>query len=151
MKSLILALSFVMLGLLPTAHAKDPVFVKCADMDDTNWDEATTINITLRDYDILPEDLTLKACQPYRFVVVNSGEHHHNFYSKNFFQTLMAWTDVGVEALPQDFKALSARTGQPAELLFIPTAVGTFKFKCSDFGHDVLGMKGEIEVVRTLR
>lgn len=147
-------LAVALLGVATTAplFAADAVpnnaeIVKAAD-----WNAMETITIELTEHEFAPRDLKLKAGQPYRLVLKNSGEKDHYYTASEFYQGV-AWRKVqtpkphGGEFKAPYFSAIEVykKTGQ-VELFFVPVRKGTFEVICTIDDHKDKGMTGSITV-----
>ncbi len=145
MKSILSFATVLLMGFSTWSARADVISsVQCSDA--INWDTVTTIEVTLRDFDIRPEHILLKACQPYVFVISNTGDKDHDFYSKSFFANIMLLDD-DAGLVKAEFETLYVSPGLTTRVMFVPTALGEFDYKCSHLGHNLLGMSGTIEVV----
>lgn len=94
-----------------------------------------------------PKHLEFEYCKPYRLQLTKHG--NHTFTAKEFFNSIYIKQPLAGGAAPADFSeiepAASPRDGIP-EILFVPTQLGSFPLKCSEWGHAQLGMRGKIDV-----
>lgn len=117
-----------------------------------NWDKMETITIELDDHSFAPQDLKLKAGQPYKFVIKNVGENDHYYTAEKFFRSV-AWRKVqtpkphGGEVKAPFFTALEAyKDGGVVEAFFVTVNKGTFEVVCTIDDHKDKGMVGTITV-----
>jgi uncharacterized cupredoxin-like copper-binding protein len=122
--------------------------VNCDLQRAANWENATPLVITLRDFDIKPEKIRLRACTPYAMTIKNVGKRHHDFISESFFQNIYVRNRTTGEhmRLAPEIHGTEVMPGEEQSLTFFVSAVGTFKYVCTHFGHSTLGMKGKIKV-----
>lgn len=124
-----------------------PAIVKAA-----NWDAMETVTIELEEFSFAPQDLKLKAGQPYKLVLKNIGEKDHYYTAAEFFKNV-AWRKVqspkphGGEIKAPYFSAVEVYKGGAAlELFFIPVTKGTYEVICTIDDHKDKGMHGTITV-----
>lgn len=129
---------------VPPNHAD---IVKAAD-----WNKMETVTMELSEHEFNPRNLTLKANQPYRLVIRNSGEKDHYYTAAEFFKSV-AWRKVqtprphGGEIKAPYFTAVEAyKKGGSVELFFVPVKKGNFEVICTVEDHKDLGMTGAITV-----
>jgi uncharacterized cupredoxin-like copper-binding protein len=81
-----------------------------------------------KEFSFTPDTLTLKAGQPQKIVLKNTGSIEHDItVSEANFKLVVAATKTGEDTLTID-------------------KAGTYKMFCSVAGHEQAGMKGEITV-----
>jgi uncharacterized cupredoxin-like copper-binding protein len=117
------------------------------------WDKMETVTIELVDHDFLPKDLTLKANQPYRIVIKNTGEKDHYYTAAEFFKDAVAWRKVqtprpgGGEIKAPYFTAVEAyKNGGQVELFIVPVKKGKYEVVCTIDDHKDRGMFGSITI-----
>lgn len=145
-------LALFALAITAPLRAEEPVpnsaeIVKAAD-----WNAMETLTIELSEHDFSPQDLKLKAGQPYRLVLRNSGEKDH-YYSAPEFYKAVAWRKAqsakphGGEFKAPYFSAIEVykKSGQ-VELFFVPVRKGSFEVICTNDDHKDKGMTGSITV-----
>lgn len=117
-----------------------------------NWEKMETITIELDDHSFAPQDLKLKAGQPYKLVLKNVGEKDHYYTSDKFFRSV-AWRKVqtpkphGGEVKAPFFTALEAyKEGGVVEAFFVTVNKGTYEVTCTIEDHKEKGMVGTITV-----
>lgn len=147
-------LAVAVLGLATAAplHAADAVPNSAEIVKAANWETMETITIELTEHEFAPRDLKLKAGQPYRLVLKNSGEKDHYYTASEFYQGV-AWRKVqtakphGGEFKAPYFSAIEVykKTGQ-VELFLVPVKKGTFEVICTIDDHKDKGMTGSITV-----
>ena len=117
-----------------------------------NWDQMQTVTIELSEHDFEPKHLKLKANQPYRLVIKNTGEADHYYTAEKFFKSV-AWRKVmssrphGGEIKAPYFTAIEAfKKGGAVELYFVTVGKGTYEVICTIDDHKEKGMTGSITV-----
>lgn len=86
------------------------------------------IEVTGKEFSFSPSTLTLKAGQPQKIVLKNTGSIEH---------------DLAVSEA--NFK-VSAMPGQSRDKTLTMDKPGTYEFVCTVAGHEPAGMKGQITV-----
>jgi uncharacterized cupredoxin-like copper-binding protein len=124
-----------------------PAIVKAA-----NWDAMETVTVELEDFSYSPQDLKLKAGQPYKLVIKNTGEKDHYYTAVDFFKNV-AWRKVqtpkpnGAEIKAPYFNAIEVyKGGGTAELFFVPVTKGEYEVHCTIDDHKDKGMHGSITI-----
>ena len=100
---------------------------------------AATVSITLSNFHITPAMIHLAAGQPVRLVFTNASGSSHDFTAPAFFAHAAGLTgpvERGEVDLPAH--AVASVTLTPAR--------GTYKAKCTHFGHKLMGMGATIVV-----
>lgn len=113
-----------------------------------DWDKAETVRIELGEFFFKPNDITFKAGQPYKVVLVNTGSVKHEFTAGDFFASV-AWRKAESpesEVKVPYFTEIEVFAGKEVELFFVPVASGTFDLVCEIEGHLEAGMKGTVTV-----
>ena len=98
-----------------------------------------TVSITLSNFHITPAMIHLAAGQPVRLVFTNASGSSHDFTAPAFFAHAAGLTgpvERGEVDLPAH--AVASVTLTPAR--------GTYKAKCTHFGHKLMGMGATIVV-----
>lgn len=133
-------------------QAADPIADSAAIVKAANWDAMETITIELDEHSFTPQDLKLKAGQPYKLVIKNVGEKDHYYTATEFFKSV-AWRKVqtpkpnGGEIKAPYFTAVEAyKNGGVVELFFVTVNKGTFDVVCTIDDHKDQGMHGTITV-----
>ena len=98
-----------------------------------------TVPITVTSFHIAPGAIHLVAGRPVRLVFTNASGAGHDFTAPAFFARAS-----GV-AGPVDHGEVELGGHQSATITLTP-ARGTYKAKCSHFGHKLLGMSATIVV-----
>jgi hypothetical protein len=68
--------------------AQDPPGNSAEIVKAANWDAMETVNVVLSEHDFEPKNLKLKANQPYRLVIKNTGEADHYYTAAEFFKSV---------------------------------------------------------------
>lgn len=134
------------------AGAADPVADAAAIVKAANWDAMETVTVELTEHSFTPQDLKLKAGQPYRLVIKNVGQKDHYYTATEFFKSV-AWRKVqtpkpnGGEIKAPYFTAVEAyKNGGSVELFFVTVNKGEFDVICTIEDHKDQGMYGKIVV-----
>lgn len=98
------------------------------------------VAVTLSNFAFAPNDLHLRAGQPYVLHFVNAGSGGHNFSAKEFF----AAAAYPSGSAPKDGTVELAK-GASTDVALVPAA-GHYKAKCTHFLHATMGMTGTITV-----
>ncbi len=86
--------------------------------------------VTLKGLDTMrfePATITVKANQPVKLTVQNTGQLRHDFKIKGMNEV-----------------SIAADGGKTVSGTFTLTKPGTYEFYCSEAGHEAAGMKGTI-------
>ena len=153
MKSLTLAGALAALfALAATAHAAEPIGNSAEIVKAAKWETMETVTVELSEHDFAPKDLKLKANQPYKLVIKNSGEKDHYYTASEFYKSI-AWRKAqtprphGGEIKAPYFTAVEAyKNGGSVELFFVPVTKGTYEVVCTIDDHKDKGMSGTITV-----
>lgn len=146
------ALSGALLAAPVAAFAADYVANAGDIVKAANWEKMETVTVELDEHSFAPQDLKLKAGQPYKLVINNIGEKDHYYTATEFFKAV-AWRKAqtprpnGGEIKAPYFTAVEAyKDGGVVELFFVPVNKGTFEVVCTIEDHKEQGMKGTITV-----
>lgn len=101
-----------------------------------------TINISLTDYAFAPAAIDLKAGVAYHLHFINGGSKDHDFTAPEFF--------IASQVAPEDQGKISrgkvsVDKGREVDVAIMP-ARGNYKFTCTHFMHNMMGMHGAITV-----
>jgi uncharacterized cupredoxin-like copper-binding protein len=107
-----------------------------------NWTSAKTVAVGLSDFEFTPDHLTLRAGQPVRLMLTNTGSGKHDFSAPAFF----AAASFRVGGTPPIAGKVSLAGNQKAEIDLVPGTPGQYPLDCTEFLHDMLGMTGQITV-----
>jgi uncharacterized cupredoxin-like copper-binding protein len=106
-----------------------------------DWSKALRVDVTMVEYNFVPNHLTFRPDIPYRLHLENRGKELHEFTAPTFFRAVtlrdrhLLWIG-GQEVVVQP--------GASADVDLLPRRPGRFDLKCAD--HDWAGMTGEIIV-----
>ena len=149
---LVLALSGAVLSAPAAVSAADYITDAAAIVKAANWDAMETVTIELEEHSFTPQDLKLKAGQPYKLVIKNVGEKDHYYTATEFFKSV-AWRKVqtpkpqGGEIKAPYFSAIETyKNGGTVELFFVTVNKGEFEVVCTIDDHKEKGMHGTIKV-----
>lgn len=152
MSFLVLALSGTILSSPAVVAAADYITDAAAVVKAANWDAMETVNVELDEHSFTPQNLKLKAGQPYKLVIKNVGEKDHYYTAAEFFKSV-AWRKVqtpkpyGGEIKAPYFSAVEAyKNGGSVELFFVTVNKGQFEVVCTIEDHKEQGMRGTITV-----
>lgn len=98
-----------------------------------------TTFVSLDNFSFAPRPLRLAAGRPVRLQFVNRSGMGHDFTAPKFFRSARMLSG----AAPRGQIELRGRHAAIIELI---PARGRYRVHCSNFGHKLLGMKGEIIV-----
>jgi len=107
-----------------------------------DWTVAKTVTVGLSDFEFTPDHLTLRAGQPVRLLLTNTGSGKHDFSAPAFF----AAASFRVGGTPPVAGKVSLAQNQKAEIDVVPITPGQYPLDCTEFLHDMLGMTGQITV-----
>ena len=117
------------------------------------WDNMQTVTVELIEHDFVPKNLVLKADQPYKVVIKNTGEKDHYYTAPEFFKDAVAWRKLqtpkphGGEIKAPYFTAIEAyKKGGIVELFIVPVKKGKYDVICTIDDHKDQGMFGTITV-----
>lgn len=143
-----LALS-LFLAAAVTAQADDFIkngsdYVKAAD-----WKNMKTVAVTLFEHDYEPKELRLKANQPYKIELINTGENDHYYTAPEFFKSV-AWRKLMVKQnaeIKVDYvNGLEVLKKGQLDLFIVPVNKGVYTVYCTIDDHRQKGMEGKIIV-----
>lgn len=136
----------------PGAGAADYVVDSAAIVKAANWEQMQTLTIELSEHEFDLKDIKLKANQPYRLVVKNTGTLDHYYTAAEFFKSV-AWRKAmtprphGGEIKAPYFNAVEVfKKGGVVELYLVPVKKGSFPVICTIDDHKEKGMFGTITV-----
>lgn len=146
------ALALISLVVALPASAQPAIPDSAAIVSKADWGKMETVTVELIEHDFEPKHLKLKAGQPYRLVIRNTGEKDHYYTAPEFFRSV-AWRKVqtprphGGEVKAPYFTAIEAyKNGGIVELFFVPVTRGTFDVDCTIDDHKEKGMTGSVTV-----
>lgn len=107
---------------------------------------ATTINVTMTDFQFVPNEFTVPAGQEITVSVANSGAVIHNFVIMRYGANAGdAWDDSDT---PNVYWEVEVQPGGSAQTSFTaPTEPGDYEVVCRTPGHIVSGMAAKLHVV----
>jgi uncharacterized cupredoxin-like copper-binding protein len=100
-----------------------------------------TMNVTMIDYEFVPDHLTFRHGVHYRLHLENHGKETHEFTAPTFFAA--AKIDNS-DVLNRDHTEVVMQPGDVKDVFLTPGKPGTYDLRCSD--HDWNGMVGGITV-----
>ncbi len=154
MRASIITLAFSGWAMLASsaATAQDYITNSADIVKAANWETMQTVDVVLSEHDFEPKHLKLRAGQPYRLVIKNTGEADHYYTAAEFFRSI-AWRKMqtprphGGEVKAPYFTAVEAyKKGGTVELFFVPVKKGNFEVICTIEDHKEKGMTGSISV-----
>lgn len=101
---------------------------------------------------VSPPELTLKAGELYRIVVINPSEYDHvvaapALAANGLTTSLLTGTPRVDRPTPEIASGILVQPGQLMEWTFMPLEEGTYKLGCDDPAHAAAGMHATINVV----
>ena len=146
-------LAFSVAALIVTASALAQVPNAADIVKAAKWDTMQTVTVELIEHDFVPKNLVLKADQPYKIVIKNTGEKDHYYTAPEFFKDAVAWRKLqtprphGGELKAPYFTAVEAyKNGGIVELFIVPVKKGKYDVICTIDDHKDQGMFGTITV-----
>lgn len=103
--------------------------------------EPVTVNVTMIDYEFVPNHLTFQHGVRYRLHLENHGKETHEFTAPVFFAA--AKID-NPDALNGEHTEIVMQPGETEDVFLTPDKPGTYDLRCAD--HDWFGMVGGIAV-----
>lgn len=100
---------------------------------------AATVPIALQNFFFAPSTIRLAAGRPVRLLLTNRSGSGHDFTARTFFRAASA-IDGPVRNGSVDL------AGHATVAVTLVPARGTYPFKCTHFGHKIMGMAGTIVV-----
>jgi uncharacterized cupredoxin-like copper-binding protein len=97
------------------------------------------VNIVLTSHRFTPSPIHLSGGVPVRLTIANQSGETHDFYAPEFFH----WSKIQRGKVPGG--QLRLRSGERAIVTLTPRR-GSYKLKCTRFGHAFLGMSTMIIV-----
>lgn len=147
-KKIALVVAAVLMIATPVLAA-DAVINSADIVKKANWDRMETIEIVLKEHSYDPEEIKVKANQPYKIVLRNKGEKAHYWTAGQFFKnvaTRKAQTrDAEIKA--PYFNAIEVLPGGVIELFLVPVTPGIYEVFCTIDDHREKGMEGKVIVV----
>lgn len=119
--------------------------VKAAD-----WSKMTAVTVEAYDYGYEPRDLKLKAGQPYKLTIRNTGSKDHYYTATEFYQaiaTRKAMVNKFAEIKAPYFTAIEVlKNGGSVDLYLVPVVKGAYKVFCPIDDHQEKGSQGTITI-----
>ncbi len=143
-----LAIAFSALLLPLTACAADYITNSDDIVKATDWDKMQTITVELDEHSYAPQNIELKAGQPYKLELKNRGEKKHYFTAPEFYKaiaTRKVQSRDGEVKAPY-FKALEVLVEGQLDIYFVPVTKGEFPVYCTIDDHREQGMEGKLTV-----
>ena len=103
--------------------------------------DLVTLNVTMTEYQFVPDHLTFKHGVQYRLHLENHGKETHEFTAPVFFATAKI-DNPGV--LNREHTEVVMQPGDVKDVFLTPGKPGTYDLRCAD--HDWNGMTGGITV-----
>jgi uncharacterized cupredoxin-like copper-binding protein len=103
--------------------------------------DLVTLNVTMIEYQFVPDHLTFKLGVHYRLHLENHGKETHEFTAPVFFATAKI-DNPGV--LNREHTEVVMQPGDVKDVFLTPGKPGTYDLRCAD--HDWNGMTGGITV-----
>ena len=103
--------------------------------------DLVTLNVTMTEYQFVPDHLTFKHGVHYRLHLENHGKETHEFTAPVFFATAKI-DNPGV--LNRERTEVVMQPGDVKDVFLTPGKPGTYDLRCAD--HDWNGMTGGITV-----
>ena len=115
-----------------------------------NWNEMKTVTVEMTEHDYSPKEMTLKAGQPYKIELKNSGEKDHYYTAAEFFKSV-AWRKLMVNKQAEikvDYVNATEvlKKGGQLDLYIVPVKTGSYPVYCTIDDHREKGMEGKIVV-----
>lgn len=131
---------------LPGRSAEEDAQVVAA----TDWSRVEHVKIELRDSGVLPQELRLRAGQPYRLTLLNAGVNNHYFNAPEFYRSIA----VRKAEVPRYAEIKAARittleifaAGGTVDLWFVPLGKGRFVAHCHLGNHRDMGVEAHLVV-----
>lgn len=119
-------------------------------LSEADWKRMESVSLQLRDYGLTPREIRLKAGQPYRLTISNTGSVSHYFNAPEFLRsvaTRKAQVPDQAEFKADFFTSFEiARRGGSMELYFIPLVRGTYTAHCHLDGKKHEDVRGTLIV-----
>jgi uncharacterized cupredoxin-like copper-binding protein len=112
-----------------------------------DWSQARVVEIALDEYAFRPERIILRAGEPVRLRLANTGARAHDFTAPAFFANAATRPgDAAGPALRAAGGSVDVPAGGMREVALLPLAPGTYPLDCDKPLHGMFGMAGEIVV-----
>lgn len=113
------------------------------------WEAAETVSILLEDNVFTPDEVVLKANQPYKLVLTNvSDRATHDLVDLDFFHSVVFKEIIigGVVINTPHMHTLELKPNTSANLYLVPIKTADYEIYCSVPGHRDDGMEGFIVI-----
>jgi len=127
----------------PTALQPPPGAAERAAAAD--WSRAASFTVSLDEFEFDPAQLSLRAGEPVRLRLVNTGARAHDFTSPQFFGAVALRPDMAASVLAAG-GSVEVPAGGTREVFLVPLRPGLYPFDCVKPLHASLGMRGRIVV-----
>lgn len=134
------------------AKSGDAGYVKDSDqiVKAADWTKTTSVTVEMYDYGYTPRDLKLKANQPYKITLRNTGSKDHYYTAPEFYKavaTRKAMVNKYAEIKAPYFSAFEVlKNGGSIDLYVVPVVKGVYKVWCQIDDHEEKGSLGSITV-----
>lgn len=105
-------------------------------------DYAETVEVRLSNFAFSPAEIRLQAGRAYTLRLVDTASGGHDFAAPAFF----AAAHIAPEDASRIVKGRIALRGGETALVRLVPAAGTYRLRCTHFGHAAFGMTGRIVV-----
>lgn len=113
-----------------------------------DWKTMETLTIEMDEFAYSHDEIRLKAGQPYKMELKNSGEKKHYFTAPEFYKSIAtrkAQSNKDGEIKAPYFTALEMMAdGGQLDLYFVPVTKGTYPVYCTIDDHREEGMEATI-------
>ena len=141
---------FLMTALIPVQAEVDYVQNAKEIVQAADWDKMQTVKLTLDEFSYEPHTLHFRIGQPYKLVLLNTGEKKHYFTAPEFYKSIATrkvQSNKDGEVKAPYFLALEMMAnGGQLDLYFVPVKKGTYQVYCTIDEHKEEGMDGVIVV-----
>lgn len=147
-----LVLAVALASLVPACHSLGTRAPEELDriVETADWSRMQEVAIQLRDGGFEPRELRLKAGQPYRLTITNTGVNNHYFNAPEF----LAAAAVRKAQVPRYAELKATRfknfelfaAGGSLELWFVPVDKGRYRAHCHLGDHADMGVEGHLIV-----
>jgi len=113
-----------------------------------DWKNMKTVTVKISEYDYQPDELVLKAGQPYKLELINVGKKKHYYTAPKFFKAIatrkvQSNKDGEVKAPYLLALEMMAGGGQ-LDLYFVPVKKGKYRVTCPIDDHREQGSEGTL-------
>jgi uncharacterized cupredoxin-like copper-binding protein len=143
-------LTALFFGCAIQANAAEDYITNAADIvKAADWKQMQTITVTFDEFSYEPENIELRAGQPYKMVLKNRGQKKHYFTAPEFYRaiaTRKVQSNKDGEIKAPYFTALELMVGGQLDLYFVPVTVGEYHVFCTIDDHREEGMEGKLVI-----